>query len=177
MRTLLNMCLAAVLIVGLTDTVTADANLGRFFGSYSGYGYAEDSKGLFINTPRDFELDIRPLGTDGFEVSWLTVKRKGSDPNALEEVISREASSFRPSGKPGIYQDVNNRALLDGGLVSWARLRGDLLIVYRFMIEESGIPEFHIYRRMLTPQGLELLFTASRDGKTVRTVRGRYQRQ
>jgi hypothetical protein len=177
MRALLKMSLAAVLIVGLTDTVTADANLSRFFGSYSGYGYAEDSKGVFMNTPRDFNLDIRPLGTDGFEVSWLSVKRKGSDPNSLETVTSRHTSSFRPSGKPGVYHDIDNGALMKGHLVSWARLQGDYLIVYRIVIEESGVPEFHIYQRMLTAQGLDLLFTASRDGRTVRTVRGRYQRQ
>ncbi len=177
MRFSWNMCLAALLIVGFIDTASADASLKKFFGSYSGYGFAQDSKGPFLNTERDFELAIRPLEPDGFEVSWTTVKRKGSNPNALKTVMSRHASSFRPAGKPGIYHDVTNGNPLEGGLLSWARLQGDFLTVYRLVIQESGIPELHIYRRMRTAKGLELLFNALRGDKIVRTVRGRYKRK
>ena len=103
MRFCWNMCLAALLIVGFINTASADASLKRFFGSYSGFGFAENATGAFFNTERNFELAIRPLERDGFEVSWMTVKLKGSDPNALKAVMSRHASSFRPSGKSGIY--------------------------------------------------------------------------
>ncbi len=177
MRFCWNICLAALLIFGFINTASADASLKRFFGSYSGFGSADNLAGAFINTERDFELTIRPLEPDGFEVSWITVKRKGNNPNALKEVISHHASSFRPSGNPGIYHDVDNGNPLDGDLLSWARLHGNSLIVYRFMIQESGILELHIYRRMLTAKGLELVFYALQDDRIVRTVKGRYRRE
>ena len=177
MRVLCNICLAIVMGVGIAHTASADAALDRFFGSYSGFGFAEDATGPFINTERDFELDIARVEPDGFEVSWSTIKRKGSDPNSLEAVISNDSAKFRPSGKPGIYHGVSNGSPLQGAPLDWARLQGNMMVVYLFEVDERGVPELHVYRRMLTPRGLELLFTASQDGKTVRTVRGRYKRR
>jgi hypothetical protein len=169
--------LAVLLALGFVDMATADAGMGDFYGHYRGYGFAEDATGPFINTERDFELSIVPLEPDGFEISWTTVKRKGDSPNSLEVSISRNTAKFRASGEPGVYHGVENGAPLDGGTMTWARLQGDVLTVYRMVIEQSGVPELHVYRRMITAKGLELYFTALRDGKMVRTVRGRYTRQ
>ena len=169
--------LAVLLVLGFADLATAEAGMGDFYGDYTGYGFAEDTTGPFINTERDFELSIAPLEPDGFEVSWTTVKRKGDGPNSLEASISRNAAKFRPSDTPGVYHAEDNGAPLAGGILSWARLQGDLLTVYRMVVEPSGVPELHVYRRMITAKGLELHFTAVRDGKLVRSVRGRYRRQ
>ena len=169
--------LTLVLLIAFGSTAAADAVLERFFGTYGGFGRAEDTAGAFITTERNFALAIRPLGADGFEVAWATGKRKGSDPNNLEAVISRHTAGFQPSQVPGIYHQVDSGSPLLGESLGWARLRGAVLIVYQFDVGEDGIPELHVYRRTLTPKGLELQFTASRDGKLVRTVRGRYSRQ
>ena len=56
-------------------------------------------------------------------------------------------------------------------------VKGEWLVVYRLVIGDDGIPETHIYRRVMTPQGLGLRFSAIRDGKEVRTVTGRYRKR
>lgn len=166
-----------LLMLGFVNITTAKADMQDFYGDYKGYGFAEDTTGPFINTERQFELSIVPLEPDGFEISWTTVKRKGDDPNSLEASVSRNRARLRPSGQPGVYHGVDNGAPLDGGTMTWARLQGGLLTVYRMVVEQSSVPELHVYRRMITAKGMELHFTAVRDGKMVRTVRGRYTRQ
>lgn len=177
MRVLQFLTITAFLAVAAVDAAAADRELERFFGTYSGFGHAEDSKGSFIKTERNFGLVIQPWGADGFEVSWATGKRKGTDPNRLEGVISRHLSRFRPAGTPGVYAAAGNGGVLEGKPTSWARMRGDALIVYLLEVGSDGIPELQIYRRTLTTKGLELLFTSTRDGELKRTVRGRYKRE
>lgn len=177
MCVLRHMYLVTALAVSVVDTASADSDLARFLGSYNGFGFAEDATGPFINTERDFELAITPVAPDGFKVAWLTVKRKGNDPNNLEAVVSRQSATFLPSATPGIYHGVSNGEPLAGDDLTWARLRGSYLTVYQFVIKSNGVPELHVYRRMLTAKGLELQFTASRDGEQVRTVRGRYRKR
>jgi hypothetical protein len=139
--------------------------------------FAEDRSGPFINTARDFEMTIAPLAPRGFRIAWTTIKRKGSSPNDLRVEMSRSSARFLPSGRPGIYHAVGNADPLAGGALMWARLSGDILSVYSLVVEPDGVPELHVYRRMWTAKGLELYFTAARDGMVVRTVRGRYTRQ
>jgi hypothetical protein len=169
--------LAVLLVLGFVDIATAKADMRDFYGEYKGYGFAEDVNGPFISTEREFELTIAPLEPDGFEIFWTTVKRKGDSPNSLEASVSRSWARFRPSDTPDIYHAQENGAPLAGGILSWARVQGNLLTVYRLVVEPNGVPELHVYRRMMTARGLELYFTAVRDGKVVRTVRGRYTRQ
>ncbi len=80
----LYLCLVALLAVCLAGKANADARIEDFFGSYTGFGFAPDDSGPFIQTQRDFELAIGSLEGDGFEIAWSTVKRKGSDRNSLE---------------------------------------------------------------------------------------------
>ena len=169
--------LMALLILAPVASARAEAALQDFYGKYKGYGFAQDDSGPFINTPRDFELTIAPLAPDGFEITWSTVKRKGSSRNNLEAEMSRSSASFLPAGKPGLYHAGGNADPLAGGALMWARLAGDLLYVYRMVVDADGVPELHVYRRMWTDKGLELFFTAARDGIVVRSVRGRYARQ
>jgi hypothetical protein len=177
MRVFSTRSVAAVLLAGFVGAACADSGLSRFFGTYSGFGVAEDSTGPFINTERNFALAIRPADAGGFEVSWSTGKRKGNDPNQLAAIIDTQTTQFRPTGKPGLYRGVDAGSPIDGATLAWARLQGDLLVTYQLVLDESGVPEMQIYRRRLTPKGLELLFTASRDGQVTRTVRGRYAPQ
>ena len=169
--------LAALLILAPAASPRAEAALGDFFGQYTGYGFAQDKSGPFINTPRGFELTIAPLAPDGFQIEWTTIKRKGTSPNDLDAEMSRSSASFLPAGGPGLYHAVGTADPLAGGAMMWARLAGDILCVYRMVVEADGVPELHVYRRMWTAKGLELYFTSARDGVVVRTVRGRYARQ
>ncbi len=156
----------------------ADPLLDKFYGRYAGFGSLETTQGpYFMNTPRDFALEILPLKPNGFRVVWATVKHKGPNPNQLVPEQSKLVTDFHPSKRPGIYHAVGNTDVLQNGLTSWARVKGEWLVVYRLVVGDDGIPEMHIYRRVMTPQGLGLRFSAIRDGKEIRTVSGRYRKR
>jgi len=56
----------------------ADPLLDKFYGKYGGFGSLETTQGpYFMNTPRDFALEILPLKPSGFRVVWATIKHKG----------------------------------------------------------------------------------------------------
>ena len=171
------LCLVALLTICFTSNANADARIENFFGSYTGFGFATDRSGPFIRTERDFELAVGPLEGGGFEIAWATVKRKGSDPNSLVSEVSEHRSRFQPSDKPGVFLGVNNGTLFGDGPITWARLQGNVLVVYRMEVDENGAAELHVYQRMLTKKGLELFFTATRDNIEIRSVRGRYRKQ
>ncbi len=171
------LCLVALLAVCFAGTANADARIEDFFGSYTGFGFATDRSGPFIRTERDFELAIGSLEGGGFEIAWSTLKRKGSDRNSLESEVSKHTAQFRPSDKPGVFLGVDNGTVFDAGPITWARLQRDFLVVYRMEVDENGVIELHVYQRMLTAKGLELFFTATRDNKPIRSVRGRYRKR
>jgi len=45
------------------------------------------------------------------------------------------------------------------------------------VVDENGVIELQVYQPMLTAKGLELVFTATRDNKLMRSVRGRYRKR
>lgn len=171
------LCLVAFLVVCWSGSAKAETRIEDFFGAYKGEGVASDHFGQFIRSKRDFELTIGPLPGGGFEVAWSTVKRKGSDPEALKTEVSKHRARFRPSNRSGVFQNVENGIAFGPGPITWARLEDNLLVVYRMEIGDDGVGEMHVYQRRLTPEGLELLFTATRDNNQVRSVRGSYQKQ
>ncbi len=92
-----------------------------------------------------------------------------------EEWLSE--TNFVSSDESGIYNATFPGNVLRGGTLSWARISEGSLTVYRMEIEEEGIPEIQIFRRTLTPEGLEFKFTAQRDGVERRSLLGLYLRQ
>ena len=171
------LCLVALLTVCFASNAKADAQIEDFFGYYTGFGFATDRSGPFIRTERDFLLAIGPLEGGGFEIAWSTVKRKGSDPDSLETEVPKHAARFGSPNESGVFQDIDQGILFGPGAITWARLQRNLLVVYRRDVDENGVGEMHVYRRMLTARGLELLFTTTRDNNLIRSVWGSYQRQ
>ncbi len=173
----LDLCLVALLVVGLAGNAKADARIEDFFGSYTGSGFATDHSGASVPTQRDFTLVIGPLAGGGFEIAWSTIKRKGNDPDSLETKVSKHAARFRSPNESGVFHDIDQGILFGLGAITWARLQRNLLVVYRMDVDENGVGEMHVYQRMLTAGGLELLFTATRDNNLIRSVWGSYQRR
>lgn len=169
-----------IIFLGLlyANSAVADPLLDKFYGKYTGFGTLQTSSGAYyMNTPRDFDLEILPLAPNGFRIEWTTIKHKGSNPNELTPEISEQSSEFLPAAKRGTYHAMDSGDFLHGGVASWARVNDDWLTIYRLVVGDDGIPEMHIYRRVLQEKGLELRFSAIRDGKEIRTVTGRYRKQ
>ena len=171
------LCLVVLLGICFTSNANAATRLADFFGFYLGFGMANDRAGPIYQTERDLRLTIGPLEGGGFEIAWATIKRKGSNPSSLVSEESEHTAQFRPSDKPGVFLGVNSGTLFGEAPITWARLQGDVLVVYSMDVDESGVAELHVYQRMLTAKGLELFFTATRDNIEIRSVRGRYRKQ
>jgi len=171
------LCLVVLLSICFANNANAAARLADFFGFYLGFGMATDRIGPIYRTERDFRLTIGPLEGGGFEIVWSTVKQKGSDPSSLVSEESEHTAQFRPSDQPGVFLGANNGTLFGDGPITWARVQGNVLVVYRMEVDETGVAELHVYQRMLTNDGLELIFTATRDNIEFRSVRGRYRKQ
>jgi hypothetical protein len=171
------LCLVVLLGVCFANNANAATRLEDFFGVYLGFGMATDRSGPIFRTERDLSLAIGPLAGGGFEIVWSTVKQKGSNPGSLVSEESEHTAQFRPSGKPGVFLGVNSGTLFGEAPITWARLQGDVLVVYSLGVDESGVAELHVYQRMLTDKGLELFFIATQDNIEIRSVRGRYRKQ
>ena len=171
------LCLFVLLGICFSSNANAATRLADFFGFYLGFGMANDRTSTFFQTERDLRLTIGPLEGGGFEIIWSTVKRKGSNRSSLVSEESEHTAQFRPSGKPGVFLGANNGTLFDAGLITWARLQGNVLVIYRMAVDDNGVAELHVYQRMLTAKGLELFFIATRDNIEIRSVRGRYRKQ
>ena len=171
------LCLVVLLGTCFASNANAATRLADFFGFYLGFGMANDRAGPIYRTERDLRLTIGPFEGGGFEIAWATIKRKGSNPSSLVSQESEHTAQFRPSNKPGLFLGVNSGTVFGETPITWARLQGNVLVVYRIEMDESGAAEMHVYQRMLTAKGLELYFTATRDNVEIRSVRGRYRKQ
>lgn len=169
--------LVVLLGICLASNANAATRLADFFGSYLGFGMATDRTGPNFRTERDFRLAIGPLEGGGFEIVWSTIKQKGSNPTSLVPEESEHTAQFQPSDKPGVFLGVNNGTMFGAAPITWARLQGDVLVVYSMDVDESGVAELHVYQRKLTAKGLELFFIATRDNIEIRSVRGSYRKQ
>ena len=171
------LCLLVFSFACVAGKANAETDIEDFYGSYTGGGHVTDHSEPFSESRRDFALIIGPLPGGGFEVAWSTVKRKENDTDSAETELSEHAARFRPADKSGIFHDVERGIAFGPGPMTWARLKDDLLVVYRLQIDKHGVAEMHVYQRKLTEEGLELLFTATRDNVPTRTVRGSYTKQ
>lgn len=151
----------------------ADLSIKAFFGKFQGGGVAENDDSLYFGvTARDFDVAIQPADT-GFSVTWTSVIRGGGTPGKPETRRKTSVRTFKPSGRPGIWEAVDSKDPLDGGELSWARIKDNTLTVYLMVIRDDGAYELQQYARTILPSGMEMVFTRQRDGDKVRSVKGR----
>ena len=128
------LCLLVFSFACVAGKANAETKIEDFYGSYTGGGHVTDHSEPFSESRRDFALIIGPLPGGGFEVAWSTVKRKGDDTDPAEVELSEHEARFRPADKGGIFHDVEKGIAFGPGPMTWARLKDDLLVVYRVQI-------------------------------------------
>ncbi len=151
----------------------ADLPVSAFFGTYSGGGVAENQDSIyFAITARDMDVIIRPEGS-GFKVTWTSVIRRGGDPSNPK--IKRKSTTriFTSTKRPGIFRATDSADPISGEEMSWARIRGQSLVIYQMVIGDDGAYQLQRYVRTLSGLGMQLTFTRLKDGERVRTVKGR----
>ena len=160
-----------LLLLALAAPQFAHADIGRFVGVYHGSLSAQDS-------PDGKELRLRVEINEideGFNVEWNTtaVRADGkakSKTYAIDFITSQRENVFSSAMKANLF---GKRAALDpmrGDPYFWGRITGDTLTVFALLISDDGGYEIQRYDRTLVPQGLQLHFTRSSAGKTIKTV-------
>ena len=147
-------------------------SIAAFFGNWKGSAISTSELSIYFRlTERDLDVTIRGAG-GGFRVDWTTVQRQKGDPNQPD--VRRKSSSlaFVPSRRPGIWREASSGDVLDGGTLSWARVKGNTLTVHRFVIDDQGGFEIQVYKRTLSGLGMDLEFVRIKDGEPVRTAKG-----
>jgi len=90
--------------------------------------------------------------------------------------------SFVESDTDGVYRrdferDVfatrRDMSLIAGDPLQWARVVGDTMFVYSFILNDDGTYGMHTYERTLDDMGLALEFASESDGVVGREVQGR----
>ncbi len=151
-------------------------SIEAFYGTWKGSAISESEVSVHFHvTARDTGVTFGPAGEGRFRLTAATVKRKkGTPENPTEEVDSREV--IFQKGQNDIWWDMGSGNPREGGVLRWARIEDNALIVSTFTIRGDGQSEVQAYRREITDRGMDLTYTRTVDGSLVRTVKGQLVR-
>lgn len=154
---------------GAQEALSIDAFFGRWEGSALGQSADEPTIDYGVR-----DLDVRISGTaDGFEITWFTVPRAGSLTAPEAEAQRRFTTAHFVRSGPSTWQAEGAEGPGASFSHTWARLEGRSLYVYVLEIDDNGIYQLARYKRTISPAGvMDLQFTRTRDGTTVRRVSG-----
>ncbi len=172
--------LTGIFLAAITATLFAtgawaqsSVGIGAFFGKWSGSAISESNISVnFQLTARDMDVEIRPDG-DGFVVAWTTVLRQRGDPNAPTAERRSTEIRFEPTSRANVWRAVGSSDPLVDERFAWARIAKQTLTVHTLVIRDDGGYDMQVYDRALKPTGMDLEFTAFRDGEAQRTAKGR----
>jgi len=153
-----------------------DLSIRAFTGTWGGSAVANNRDSLYFGvTIRDLDVTITP-SADGFRIGWTTVIRRGGTPTKPKLRKKSVEMSFVNTGRKGVWKLANSGDMLAGNPYGWARINGRTLTLYVMAINEDGTYAISRYARTLSGTGMELEFTAIRDGEPARVVRGKLVR-
>lgn len=171
--------LAVLTVLGAVAPAGAAA-IERFFGTYVGVAEVHD---LESDTTyrRDMDIVIEPYQQTGFRIRWINVTLV--DGRRDVEGVERRVQEviFKRSGNEGLYvavpppnpfREADPHEPLRGDAVRWARVDGDRLHVYSFVVLPDGAYEIQDYLRTLTNKGIDITFRRVVDGELVREING-----
>ncbi|MDH3670399.1 MAG: hypothetical protein OES46_04470 [Gammaproteobacteria bacterium] len=93
----------------------------------------------------------------GLSITLIRTSRKNIFKSAMRRDLLGHAVPMNP---------------LKGNPFVWARTAGDTLTVYVMRVTESGAQDLQIYKRWLTPQGMESEFGRFHDSEPITRISG-----
>lgn len=153
------------------SAAAADSMLKPFVGSYEGAGIAVTDKDQATEMEaRDLIVQISETDK-GFELSWTTIMRAGTDPDSPEERGKARGMSFVATEQPGVYQQEPLRDPFSPEGFGWAHIDGNVMIVRLFHVNpKTGKYSVQTYQRTVSDNGMDLVYTRLKNGDLVRTV-------
>jgi len=152
-------------------TVAAQSAIDPFYGRWIGKGITENvgkASGVAF-ADRDLDVTVRPT-EQGFTIVWKTTrttKKNGASDVRLWSI----SVPFVEADRNGLYRMVARTDPVSGTPYMWARLAGRMLVVNSMTISDDGVLEQQRYvRTLLSDNEMQLRYTRSLDGTTVRSV-------
>ena len=154
--------------------------LAPFFGTYVGVAEVQEADGE-VSERRHMDIVIEPYDEAGFRLEWVNVSLVDGrrDVPGVERRV--QAVYFEPaeagdffveSAEENPFREREQTEPMRGDPVRWARIDGDQLEVYSFVVRDDGRYEMQIYERSLTGQGMDIEFQRLVDGELVRRIVG-----
>ena len=161
-----------------TTTAYAGAELiDPFIGEYTGQATVE-LDGVEHN--RDLKVSIAHT-KGGFNVSWVTTKVKASGKSktksySINFVSSPRDGVFASAMKVNVFGGHVALDPMQGDPYVWARIEGSTLTVYALLILDDGGYEMQVYDRTIADGGLDLRFSRTRNGASLRDINASLRR-
>ena len=141
--------LAGAINLSSTPGAAQDVAVSAFHGHWQGSGVSESEVSInFRMTARDLDVVMAPTG-DGFSVAWTTVQRQKGDPNNPNVVRKGSEIVFQPSGRAGVWHEVQSASARAGDRYAWSRIEDNTLITQIIEVDNEGHSDHHVYRRTL----------------------------
>lgn len=153
---------------GTKESAAADPALEPFLGQWLGTTIPGGQ------SRRTGALHIERRGGDGFSVTWTSFELVEDFPDV--SVIGRARSLiFEPGPRPGLWRVVPDGNVVDGE-ACWAVIRDGRMTITTIALAEDDRLEQQIYERVLTSEGMTLIYRRLHDGVPVRTIEARFKR-
>ncbi len=171
--------LVLILLISATAwpvTAEQDGSIKAFYGRWGGSAIAKNSDSIYFGvTIRDLDVTITPK-SGGFTIAWTTVIRRGGTPSKPKVRKKSVTMEFVSAGRKGVWRLASAGDMLRGSPYGWARIAGRTLTIYLMEIDAGGTYSLARYARTRSGAGMDLEFTALRDGEPARIVRGKLVR-
>ena len=177
---LILVALLAVIMLSTQNRVAVADDLSRFFGSYVGRAVVEDLRTGKEQT-RDIDIVVSPYRKDGLKIDWITVGLVDGRRDVPGVKRWSQTALFKPSenanfmvevGESSLFKERDDMEVIKGDPVRWTRIEDNTLHACSFVVLEDGRYELQVYQRILTEEGMDILFERIVDGDVVRRVSG-----
>lgn len=155
-------------------------DLSRFFGSYVGRAVVENLT-TGAEQERDIDIVVSPYRKDGLKIDWITVGLVDGRRDVPGVKRWSQTALFSPSentdfmvevGEKSLFKERDDMEVIKGDPVRWTRVEDNILHACSFVVLEDGRYELQVYQRILTENGMDILFERIVDGEVVRRVSG-----
>ena len=152
-----------------------DSFYSKFFGKFSGQVEVSGDR------TRNLEVEIKPT-EKGFNVGWKTIT---SDQSGSGKTKSYSID-FVASDRQGIYGSAMKTNLfggqealdpMKGEPYFWSKITDQTLTIFGMLITEDGNYEIQRYDRTLENDDMQLVYTLSKEGETIKNISALLSRQ
>lgn len=172
--------LLAAALLWMPAAARADA-LAPYLGSYVGLATVYNQDGVEIEQ-REVDILIRRAPRDGFTIIWTNLTLVDGRRDVPGVVRRLEQVTFYPGDLDGVYVEEMRGSLFErrrdpqftgGDPLRWARINDDRITVFALALLDDGQYELQSYDRILTPEGLRLVYERRVEGRLERRIEGR----